>query len=191
MDERTHAPRPLRPWCFWPKVDKQGPTPAHRPELGPCWTWRGHHNPKGYAIYSGRGAHCAAYRLAKGEIPGGCEIDHLCRNRGCVNPDHLEAVTHQANVDRAKRDGCRNGHVYQPGSYYVTKRGTKVCKACLAPAKRRSQNKTTRRKGHRIMLSQPGAWVCTCGVPFGASQAKAREAIRVHCQELWNADRAA
>lgn len=184
-------PRPVRPWCFWPKVNKDGPVPAHRPELGPCWLWRGLHNPKGYGLYSSRLAHGAAYRLAKGEIPEGYELDHLCRNRGCVNPDHLEAVTHAINVERAKRDECRNGHAYVPGSYYVRADGTKTCKACWGASQRRSHNVTTRRKGHRIALESPGRWICACGVPLGPSQAKAREAIRVHCQELWDADRAA
>jgi hypothetical protein len=131
------------------------------------------------------------YRLTKGEIPEDCEIDHLCENRGCVNPDHLEAVTHLVNVERAKRAACRNGHDYVPGSFYVRANGRKTCKACHGAALRRNRNMTTTRKGHRIVFARPGCWVCKCGVPLGQSQAQARMAIRAHCQELWDADRAA
>ncbi len=183
--------RPLRPWRYWPHVERSGPVPLARPDLGPCWVWRGAHNRKGYAVYSGSLAHRAAYRLANGDVPDGCEIDHLCRNRGCVNPGHLEAVTHRVNIDRAKRPGCRNGHVYEPDSYYVRPNGSKTCKACAATAKRRSRNQTTRRTGHRIMLVEPGCWICKCGALLGSSQSRARDAMRLHRQELWEADRAA
>jgi hypothetical protein len=135
----------IRPWRFWPKVEKaEG-----------CWRWLGAHNVKGYAVYGKSGAHRTAYRLAKGEIPVGMEIDHLCRNRGCVNPDHLEAVTHEVNIERAKRDECRNGHPYTDGSYYTKRNGTKVCKPCFKRLQKAHY------EAHKVLM--PVHTCCYCG----------------------------
>lgn len=69
-----------------------------------CWHWAGDINHKGYGrMYAnGRsiGAHRIGYQMLRGEIPDGMEIDHLCKNRSCVCPDHLEVVTHKENVLR-------------------------------------------------------------------------------------------
>ena len=70
-----------------------------------CWLWQGGVNKttgygKGFRLANEELAHRVAYALVKGYIPDGLELDHLCRNRRCVNPDHLEAVTHTVNVRR-------------------------------------------------------------------------------------------
>lgn len=71
---------------------------------GDCRTWAGALNPEGYgrAVYRGKsmGAHRAAYLSAVGPIPEGLTIDHLCRNRACINPAHLEPVTQSENTRR-------------------------------------------------------------------------------------------
>jgi hypothetical protein len=88
------------------RIDKSGPRPAHRPELGPCWLWTGYRYPLGYGKFSvgtEQGyAHIWSFRLHIGPVPDGKELDHLCRNPSCVNPNHLEPVTHRENVLRGK-----------------------------------------------------------------------------------------
>lgn len=82
---------------FWPKVDRSGGPDA-------CWPWLGRRDKLGYGgiHLGGYGkAHRIAYRSVHGEIPPGLEIDHLCRNPSCVNPAHLEAVTHRENLRRS------------------------------------------------------------------------------------------
>lgn len=161
---------PIRPWRYWPNVAKSEG----------CWHWLGRHNPKGYAIYGKSLAHRVAYRLEHGEIPEGLEIDHLCRNRGCVNPEHLEAVTHAINVERAKQPECRNGHLYVAGSFYVRENGTKVCRVCLRKARLKCDPPATdRRVGHAV-TRHAGGWGCKCGVALGPTQAAARAAMRDH-----------
>lgn len=91
----------------------------------------------------GRGAlrvHRAAYELANGPIPDGMQIDHLCRNRLCCNPDHLEAVTREENIARgnaphmvnARKTHCKYGHEFSPENTLVTKRGSRSCRQCAA-----------------------------------------------------------
>ena len=72
---------------------------------GQCWDWLGCHNEDGYGFKHWNGkstpAHQLAYKFVKGAVPDGLELDHLCLNRGCCNPEHLEAVTHAENMRRA------------------------------------------------------------------------------------------
>lgn len=103
------------------RVDLSGPTPSHCPELGPCWVWTGAKTSLGYGSiwHMGRTelTHVIAFKLSGRDIPEGLEIDHICRNRACVNFDHLEAVTHKENMHRAYIKGvvarpalCACGH---------------------------------------------------------------------------------
>lgn len=82
-------------------------------------------------------AHRLAYNLTRGNLPEDLTLDHLCRNRACINPAHLEPVTHKENTLRgkgfsaqfAKRDACVNGHPFTEENIYKW-RGARICKAC-------------------------------------------------------------
>jgi hypothetical protein len=110
-----------------------------------CWLWQGARMTAGYGTINrgGRGggmvgAHRVAYELTYGPIPEGLDIDHLCRNRLCCNPAHLEPVTRAENIRRgmgrsavAVRTGrCARGHALEGGNIYVDKHGKRSCKAC-------------------------------------------------------------
>jgi hypothetical protein len=107
-----------------------------------CWPWQGSMSSNGYGnvpLETGRGAratsaHRAVYTLLVGEIPVGLQIDHLCRNRACVNPAHLEPVTQQENLRRAAalRTSCAKGHSYsEENTYYEPGRPTvRQCREC-------------------------------------------------------------
>jgi hypothetical protein len=79
-------------------------------------------------------AHRLAYELAKGPIPGGLEIDHVCEHRWCVNPNHLEAVTHTENVRRwsERLTHCVRGHEWTEENTYrpASKNGRRDCRKC-------------------------------------------------------------
>lgn len=116
---------------------------------GGCWEWIGSLNLQGYGQFTysgGNRAHRYSYEYHKGKIPEGLTIDHLCSNRKCVNPDHLEAVTLKVNVLRsngltaqnARKTHCVSGHVLSGDNLLVvnTKTGPqrrcKICKRQIA-----------------------------------------------------------
>jgi hypothetical protein len=78
-----------------------------------CWIWIGSMHPKGYGLFCAGGrkiyAHRYLYEYLNGPVPPGLELDHLCENKACVHPDHLEAVTHAENMRRAARRGVWSG----------------------------------------------------------------------------------
>lgn len=125
---------------FWPKVNKNGPVPTYRPDLGSCWIWMGGQGRGDYgAFWDGRHmvpAHRYAYELLVRPIPPGLQIDHLCRVHHCVNPEHLEDVTQQENIHRGmagwierERRHCPSGHPYDAENtrWYE---GRRYCRAC-------------------------------------------------------------
>lgn len=121
--ERQHTPLIER---FWAYVE---PEP-----MSGCWLWIGSTR-RGYGYIGAGGregrnlrAHRFAYTYYRGEIPAGLELDHLCRVRSCVNPAHLEAVSHPENMTRARRP-CRLEHA--PGEMYIGKGGRRRCRGCI------------------------------------------------------------
>jgi len=127
------------------KVDRDGPVPAFRPELGRCWLWLGHKDPRGYGkFFAAPGNRTTAYRWSYehhiGPIPEGLHIDHLCRVPACVNPEHLEPVTSAENTRRAGEaiTECLRGHPYTEENTYVAPgSGRRSCRTCRKEAQQR------------------------------------------------------
>jgi HNH endonuclease len=91
---------------FWAKVNKDGPVPAYKPELGPCWIWTAGVDGHGYGQFGLKKstkavrAHRYSFEAIVGPIDAGLDLDHLCRVPLCVNPAHLEPVPRVTNVNR-------------------------------------------------------------------------------------------
>lgn len=128
---------------FWSKVDRQGAIPDYRPDLGPCWLWTDSPNDDGYGIFTVDRTQMYAARWIYGQmvdpIPAGCEPDHLCRVRACVNYlSHLEVVPKRENILRgngptainARKTHCIHGHEFTPENTRINKRGNRGCRAC-------------------------------------------------------------
>lgn len=121
---------------LWSKVDADGD----------CWEWKAYRRRDGYGALRYRGmprpAHAVVYETLVDRVPDGMELDHLCRNHGCVNPDHLEPVTHAENIRRgvwgaaipgkrlATKTHCPQGHPYSGDNLYIDHRGSRICLQC-------------------------------------------------------------
>ena len=111
-----------------------------------CWVWQGHKDKHGYGrtnIGNGkiRNTHVLFYEMLLGNIPKGLELDHLCMNQSCVNPDHLEPVTHAENLKRwgesLRITHCLEGHEYDSQNTYTNKLGRRICRKCSNEAGKR------------------------------------------------------
>lgn len=106
----------------------------------PCALWAGPLNERGYGLDGGRAAHKVAWQAKHGALPAGLVLDHLCRNRACVNVDHLEAVTQRENLMRSPftlafqkstQTHCIHGHEFTPANTYRRRNGTRACRECM------------------------------------------------------------
>jgi hypothetical protein len=131
---------PRLPERFWAKVDVDPTTE--------CWAWTGHRIPTGYGRVWVAGRQQFTHRFAFASLVGGLpdwtstglELDHLCRNRGCCNPSHLELVSHRENVlrgesivvDHSRRTFCPRGHELAGENLRPSqiKRGWRNCQTC-------------------------------------------------------------
>jgi hypothetical protein len=144
---------------FWEKIAKR--------ENG-CWLWIGSLSNAGYGRFDGgaafraahktRIAHRLAFMAIKGAIPEGLTLDHLCRNRACVNPDHLDPCPIGENVRRSpvwngNKTHCPAGHQYTNDNVKVSSRGERCCKTCRNQQARDSKRRA--RAAARAALGEP------------------------------------
>ena len=147
------------------KVDKHGPlwNGSH------CWMWLAGTSREGYGRFwlalekKDIQAHRHSYILHFGPIPDGLELDHLCRVPKCVNPNHLEAVTHRINILRgkgasaanARATHCPQGHPYDlVNTYYRPHYPThRLCRACILIRNTKNNQARKQAKRHEIQAA--------------------------------------
>lgn len=149
--------------------DRVALVPCPVPDLpGPCWQWARGHNGKGYGQFSYKGkqwlTHRLSYELLDGPIPAGLQLDHLCRNPGCLNPQHLEPVTNLENAlrgVRATKTHCIRNHPLSGDNLIIRKPhepGRRRCRACYEAAVRAAgQRRTARKRAERQAARQAEA----------------------------------
>ena len=139
---------------FWVKVDK----------TDGCWEWTGARNSNGYGNFRAFGrfwvAHRYAYTRSVGEVCENLDLDHLCRNRLCVNPSHMEPVTRQVNLNRGisanrEKTTCKRGHIYTADStgFHGDSRFCRICTREQARERYR-QFESAKRKVARVIAQQ-------------------------------------
>lgn len=174
---------------FWEKVKK----------TEKCWNWTAGKVPDGYGKFTVNGrlklAHRVSYEMEFGAIPSGLTLDHLCRNRACVNPKHLEPVSNKENVLRgfsysavnARKESCPKGHPYDhEGPNGGTKRSRR-CNTCSKEAAKRmrdSYREQPRRpsptKERLQQLIEGGASWVDIGRRYGVSDVTAKNWAKKH-----------
>jgi hypothetical protein len=159
---------------FWARVDKRGD----------CWIFDTVSRAEGYGSFSLKskqiGAHRFAYIITHGSIPKGAHIDHLCRVRACVNPDHLQAVSQKLNMARgqgasaqnALKARCKRGHVFDEANTLLTGEGLyRRCRACKRDYEAQLHQQKVqeqKRQGTYIGPNQDKTH-CIYGHPFSAT----------------------
>lgn len=161
---------------FWARVNKNGPIPAHRPELGPCWVWTASKYKNGYGRFQFHnrvvGTHRVAWILTHGPLSDGYETCHHCDNPACVRPDHLFVGTSSDNAQDRERKGrgksagithCPHGHEYTDENthLYIDGHG-RQCRRCRECGRIRAKQRTEyarnwqRRKRARLAMQAIG-----------------------------------
>ena len=110
--------------------------PVEVHEVSGCWEWHGRRDRGGYGRKGLRLAHRVVYEAEVGDIPADYVVDHRCRNRRCVRPEHLEAVTRIENERRKSRRyryrkllKCQRGHLLRLHGRRTPQNG-EICRTC-------------------------------------------------------------
>lgn len=118
-----------------------------------CWVWAGTKEKDGYGVVQVQGrqwrAHRFIYEALVGKVADGLQLDHLCRNRLCVNPAHLEPVTCEENIGRSARATsvfCGNGHLLVGDNLRINKSGKYWVRCCVECAKLRQRAYAARKR---------------------------------------------
>ena len=139
---------PLSKWRLNPSEYRRMERKIRKVPDTECWEWTGPKTPNGYGKHrKGPGhpermTHRLMWEHANNqEIPEGLQLDHLCRNRACCNPDHMEAVTASENTRRQDHHErsvthCPQGHEYSAENTRITPKGKRVCRECDRARKR-------------------------------------------------------
>ena len=140
--------------------------------MSECVLWLGSVNEQGYGRVYGFGsrrskrAHVIAWEKVNGCVPHGLQLDHLCRNRACINVEHLEVVTSKENTLRgvgstavnARKSRCPLGHPLSVPNLRIDKKGKRTCKTCARARERKYQKR--RRAALRAAMDAPHAPFC-------------------------------
>lgn len=158
----SHAKKVYPRFCSWTCYLAQFTNAASRfwsktiPGKNGCILWVGRTNGDGYGQFdvNGRtiGAHRYAFELKYGPVPEGKQIDHLCRVRHCVNPEHMEAVIQRVNIMRGEgiaatnkaKTHCKRGHALEGKNVYIVKQGkyrSRQCRQCVNDLRRPKRRK--------------------------------------------------
>lgn len=174
---------------FWAKVRRSD-------NLFDCWIWTAA-LANGYGKFApGSGhrprlvvAHVYAYELLVGPVPEGLELDHLCRNPACVNPTHMEPVTHRENCLRgespaarhARKTHCKRGHEFTPENiWYPPGKQHRFCRVCLKARLREAKRRRRVRLG--LPLEPIPKTHCPHGHPYSPENTYLSRSNRRHCR---------
>lgn len=152
---------------FWSKI-RIGPNPHPERVKGDCWVWaKAFRDEDGYGLFvmsegrtvrAHRWSYCRAKNIVFDSFAGEV-LDHLCRNRSCVRPDHLEHVTAKVNAERSaagEKTHCHRGHEFTPENTRIKKNGTRACKKCHVDDERERKRRVREKRAWKRTLA-PGS----------------------------------
>lgn len=180
---------------FWAKVDRNGPTPAHRPELGPCWLWIAALAEGGYGAFRvsralATTAHRWSYEHSNSPIPDGAFVCHHCDVPRCVRPEHLflgtllvnnQDMFHKGRSRQQQATHCPAGHEYNEENTFFDA-GRRRCKSCRRTKRRVNRDEARQAEMRKRMGAQRAAKThCPKNHPYDEANTRVNNGRR-HCR---------